>query len=201
MIPKISQAYYTFLSAFVSSTHFSGFDQGLVLTAIRIPLVEHIERDNNGELQLSRTPAMLVTNPLLDNLVLNAHAAFSLYFLTTPRLAKYLGGLDGLAAVINVGLLSSALVREFSSTSVEQIQDERKLWLLAHFISLHRLQNRSSQEPEFLRALSLQLSRSSSDIISRIDAQDPELNESSEGGESDGNISPPLPTFVKEELL
>jgi ubiquitin-protein ligase E3 C len=122
--------------------------------------------------------------------------------LTTPNLANFLGGLDELAAVVNVGLLSSALVHEFSSTSVDQIAHERRLWLLAHFISLHRLQRRSSQEPEFLRALSLQLSASSADIVGRIDASDPEvLQESADSDETSKGKASPLPSFVKDELL
>jgi ubiquitin-protein ligase E3 C len=125
-----------------------------------------------------------------------------LYFLTTPNLATFLGGFDELAAVVNVGFLSSALVHEFSSTSVDQIAPERRLWLLAHFISLHRLQRRSSQEPEFLRALSLQLSASSGDIVGRIDALDPEvLQESADSDEATKDKAPPLPIFVKDELL
>jgi ubiquitin-protein ligase E3 C len=125
-----------------------------------------------------------------------------LYFLTTPNLANFLGGFDELAAVVNVTLLSSALVHEFSSTSVDQIAHERKLWLLAHFISLHRLQRRSSQEPEFLRALSLQLSGSSGDIVGRIDASDPEvLQESADSDEASKGKASPLPAFVKDELL
>ncbi|KAH6724153.1 hypothetical protein BKA61DRAFT_727890 [Leptodontidium sp. MPI-SDFR-AT-0119] len=184
VIPKISRAYYTYLSQYISSGEISKNNRDLALTAIRIPLVEHIELNNN------------------DEIVLNAHAAFSLCFLTTPDLGGSLGGFDELAAIVNVELLSSALVREFSSAFVEHIQDERRLWLLAHFIVIHRLQRRSSQEPEFLRALSLQLSFSSGAIIGRMDAHDPETNqESIDGVETDRNLPLPLPTFVKNELL
>jgi len=127
--------------------------------------------------------------------------ALALNFLTTPHLAIRLGSLDELAAILNLGSLSSALVREYSSSSVDQIPKEGRLWLLAHFISLHRLQRRSSQEPEFLRALSLQLSGSSSEIVGRIDATDPEtLQESADSGDA-SKSQPPLPPFVKDELL
>ena len=127
--------------------------------------------------------------------------ALALNFLTTPHLATRLGSLDELAAILNLGSLSSALVREYSSSSVDQIPKEGRLWLLAHFISLHRLQRRSSQEPEFLRALSLQLSGSSSEIVGRIDTTDPEtLQESADSGDA-SKSQPPLPPFVKDELL
>jgi ubiquitin-protein ligase E3 C len=109
--------------------------------------------------------------------------------------------LNDLAAVLNLGTLSSALVHEYGSSSVSQLLSERRLWLLAHFISLHRLQRRSGQEPEYLRALSLQLSGSSTEIVGRIDAADPEtLHEATEIGDA-GKALPPLPTFVKDELL
>lgn len=142
------------------------------------------------------------TNVAIDKIILDAYAAFALCFLITPGLADFLGGLAGLSAVVNVELLSSALLLELSSAPVEHMQDERNLWLLAHFVSLHRLQKRSSQEPEFLRALSLQLSRSSGEIIGRIDAPDPEVDpDPNDSGEVEESISIPLPLFVKEELL
>lgn len=141
-------------------------------------------------------------NLLPDEVILNAYAAFSLFFLVTPALADLLGGLDSLAGVVNVRLLSSALIHEFSTVSVEQIQDERKLWLLAHFVSIHRLQHQSTQEPEYLRALSLQLSRSSGDIIGRIDVDNTEvLQQSSDEDEAKRSATPPLPPFIKHELL
>ncbi|KAJ5042822.1 uncharacterized protein L3040_004215 [Drepanopeziza brunnea f. sp. 'multigermtubi'] len=184
VFPMISRSYYTFLSELVSGNGFPKYDTNLVLNAIRMPLTERINLNNK------------------DGIVLNAHAAFALYFLTTPKLAESLGGLAALSTIVNVGLLSSALVLELSSAPVDHKQDDRSLWLLAHFISLHRLQHRSSQEPEFLRALSLQLSRSSGEIVGRIDASDPEiLPDSNDGGEVERSISAPLPPFVKNELL
>lgn len=117
-------------------------------------------------------------------------------------MGSLLGGLDELAQLVNVGLLSTALVREFSSSSTDQIQPSDQLWLLAHFIALHRLQRRSSQEPEFLRGLSLQLSSCSSEIVGRIDSADPEvLEESANSDAAQGNGGTPLPSFINDELL
>ena len=113
-----------------------------------------------------------------------------------------MSGLYELAPLVNVGLLSTALVRVFSSNSAEQVQPSGRLWLLAHFIALHRLQQRSSQEPEFLRALSLQLSSCSGDIVGRIDSTDPEVVEEAVNSESSqGSVVPPLPLPIKDELL
>ena len=87
------------------------------------------------------------------------------------------------------------MIREYSSA--ERVRSHDQLWLLAHFIGLHRLQKRSSQEPEFLRALSLQLSSCSEEIIGRIDTADLEITEES----SQASRIPPLPRFVRDELL
>ena len=125
----------------------------------------------------------------------------ALNFLTTPNLANLLGSLDELAVVLNLSTLSSALVREYSSSAGNQLRSDGKLWLLANFISLHRIQQRSGQEPEYLRALSLQLSGSSTEIVGRIDATDSEtLQEAADSNDVSKPISP-LPPFVRDELL
>ncbi|RDL39570.1 Uncharacterized protein BP5553_03910 [Venustampulla echinocandica] len=159
-------------------------DKDLVLTAIKIPLEGRSGLDSHDEANF------------------DAHAAFAFYFLTTPNLAAALGGLEQLAGIIDIRLVSIALVRGFSSDVAIQVQNESKLWLLANFISLHRLQHRDSQEPDFLRALSIQLSNSSADIVGRIDATDPDvLQQSADSDEVETDNIPPLPHFVKEELL
>lgn len=98
-------------------------------------------------------------------------------------------------------MLSSALVRAYFTNSTDQLPVDKRLWLLAHFIAIHRLQRRSSQEPEYLRALSLQLSDSSSEIIGRIDTEDPEVLEESSDSDDSAKAPVPLPTYVKDELL
>jgi ubiquitin-protein ligase E3 C len=134
--------------------------------------------------------------------------------LTTPELGKLLDGLDEIARLVNVGLLSTALIREYSNTAERtQPTPSGQLWLLAHFIALHRLQRRSSQEPEFLRALSLQLSSCSGDIVGRVDstelvaalsAPDVELVEESVNN-SDltraSTVPALLPSPIRDELL
>lgn len=124
----------------------------------------------------------------------------SLEFLTTPYLENLLHGLDHLAAAINVEVLSGVLVRELSSSSADYVLSDSRLWLLAHFIALHRLQQGNSQEPEFIRALSLQLSSSSSEVVGRIDIEDAEPLQESGDSEDVNLVSPPLPPFVKDQL-
>jgi ubiquitin-protein ligase E3 C len=119
-----------------------------------------------------------------------------------PNFGISLGGLEEISTFIDVGLLSTALVREFSSRLGDQIPPRGRLWLLAHFIALHRLQNRSSQEPEFLRALSLQLSSSSAEIVGRVELTDSEMAiDSVDRDDSLQKSPPPLPAFIKNELL
>lgn len=183
--PAVSQAYYTFLSALLSTPtpDVPSLDRTVLLDAVLNPL-KGFGLAQGGDV------------------VLATYTTFALYFLTTPDLAVRLGGLDELAKVVDVHLLSAALVREFSSSSVEQTDQEKNLWLLAHFISLHRRQQKISQEPNFLRALSLQLPRSSVDILSRVDAQDPEaISESEDPDTAVHAVQAPLPIFIKEELL
>jgi len=197
---QISRAYYALLSDLVSGARRLRLDRSQIMTAIRIPLEEHIELDKNGKLlsYCIPVPARLTG---LDEISYDAYAALALNFLTTPDLANQLGSLDELSAILNLSILSSALVREYSSRSDNQLQSERRLWLLAHFISLHRLQRRSGQEPEYLRALSLQLSGSSSEIVGRIDATDPETLQDATDSGAVNKAPAPLPAFVKDELL
>ncbi|KAH6680363.1 hypothetical protein B0J14DRAFT_623940 [Halenospora varia] len=184
IFPRISRKYYTFLSRLCTENAGNSVNRDLILTAIRIPLADFDVRSREG------------------GRVLPAYAAFAFCFLTTPNLSAILGPLNKLAAVVDVTLLSAVLVKEFSSSDAAEIQHEGRLWLLAHFISLYRLQLRDSQEPEYIRALSIQLSSSSSQIVGRIDVTDPEvLQESADSDDAEISVVPPLPPFVKAELL
>ncbi len=145
---------------------------------------------------------VILANQGIEEVALAAHAAFALYFLTTPNLAAHLGELIGLSHAVNMRLLSSAIVRDFSSSSADQVDPDRKLWLLSHFIAIHRLQPNNGQEPDYLRALSLQLSSCSSDILGQIEAQDSEpIQESTESDGLSKTTLPALPAFIREELL
>jgi ubiquitin-protein ligase E3 C len=101
--------------------------------------------------------------------VIDIYASLALHFLTTPNLETRLGGFQDLASKININRLAEAIVREYTSNTISQVPPESRLWLLAHFIALYDLRQRNDQEPESLRALSIQLSACSSDIIGRID--------------------------------
>ncbi|KAG9235869.1 hypothetical protein BJ875DRAFT_253871 [Amylocarpus encephaloides] len=179
----LGRAYYTFLSTLCSGKTLATDDKSLILMAVAAPLKQHTS--NRDE------------DPLLD-----AYSAFASCLLTTPNLTNVFGGLSELAAIIDIGVLSAALVRKFSSSLTFQFHNEARLWLLAHFISLHRLGQGYGQEPNFVRALSVQLSSSSTEIVGRIlGTETMRLEQLGSDGEGYQNSLSPLPPFVKEELL
>lgn len=117
-------------------------------------------------------------------------------------LSETLGGLEELAASVNIELLSEALVRASKTNALLAVQPQPRLWLLAHLIRLNRLRHGTSQEPIYMRALSVLISSSASEIVGRIDADDSEPLPHSADDEDDTHINAqPLPRFVKEELV
>jgi ubiquitin-protein ligase E3 C len=117
-------------------------------------------------------------------------------------LSESLGGLEELAASVNIELLSEALVLASKSNALLAVQPQPRLWLLAHLIRLNRLRHGTSQEPIYMRALSVLISSSVGEIVGRIDADDSEPLPHSADDEDDTHINAqPLPRFVKEELI
>ncbi|KAA8572715.1 hypothetical protein EYC84_003305 [Monilinia fructicola] len=149
----------------------------------------------------------LASKKLIYRPSLETYSAMASKFLTTPDLEARLGGLQGIITKISISRLAAAIVSDYSNISILQSNPEAKLWLLAHFIAMYNLQQRSEQEPELLRALSLQLSACSVDIIGRIDAIKPTANVTqNEEGEESGNAAGaqlvrPLPVFISTQLM
>ena len=116
-------------------------------------------------------------------------------------LSETLGGLEELAASVNIEFLSETLIRASKTNTLLAIQPQPRLWLLAHLIRLNRLRHGTSQEPIYMRALSVLISSSASEIVGRIDTDDSETLPHSADDEDDTHINAqPLPRFVKEEL-
>lgn len=129
---------------------------------------------------------------------ISAYNAFAHAFLSTPNLSEHLGGLQGLAGLVDITLLSEALLSKPSNV----IQSESRFWLLAHFIGLHRLNEGSHQSPTYMRALTVLLSDSANEIVGRIDAQDPEnAKQPHEDDDEEQYFEVPLPAFVRDELV
>lgn len=138
----------------------------------------------------------------LDDIALSAYSAFALVFLPTANLSKILGGLEELAGFVNVTYLSEAIIRAAASTALFAVEAELRLWLLAHFINLHRLNRGVSQEPGYMRAISILLSSSASEIVDRIDIEDMDgLQQAGEEDDEGHAFLLPLPRFVKDELI
>lgn len=133
---------------------------------------------------------------------LNTYSAMASQLLTTPDLEAKLGGLQGLTSRINISRLAVAIVHDYPSISTSQSNPEAKLWLLAHFIAMYHSQKHSEQESELLRALSLQLSACSVDIIGRVhgvnlSSNSPQIEEDEESsGMVGAQLDRCLPIFI-----
>lgn len=136
---------------------------------------------------------------MLDQILLNSYTAFALDFLTTPDLESRLGTLRELADGVDASLLDTALVQEFSTSRATELSSMSKLWLLSHFIDIRHNLSQGSHELNFIRALSLQLAASPSDLVGRIDPEDMEpVRESDE--DAVVIAYPPLSTYIKNKL-
>ncbi len=123
-------------------------------------------------------------------------------FLTVAGLCEILGDLEELAAHVNIDLLSEALIRASKTNTLLAVQPQPRLWLLAHLIRINRIRHGTNQEPIYMRALSVLISSSASEIVGRIDADELESLHHSTDDEDDTHINTqPLPRFVKEELV
>lgn len=137
-----------------------------------------------------------------DENALTAYNSFALLFLTIVDLSEILGGLEGLAAGVNMELLSETLIRASKSNTLLAINPQSRLWLLAHLIRINRLRHGTHQEPIYMRALSVLISSSASEIVGRIDSDESEPLHHAAEDEDDTDIAmQSLPRFVKDELI
>lgn len=136
-----------------------------------------------------------------DDAILDSYISFGMHFLTTPDLIIYFGQLDKMSSFINMNLLSSALIREFTMNCNDQTEPEAKLWLLAHFIFISRLKNRDMKYSEYLKALSLQLSSFPEDVLAKIEYLDSENAQAKKDTDNSTELSITVPEFVSKELF
>ncbi|KAI9729338.1 MAG: hypothetical protein M1818_008538 [Claussenomyces sp. TS43310] len=178
--PKFVDRYYEVIRSLVGQLSSVKLYGDLLLDALRYPLIEHIDIDNSR--------SMLST----------AYGAFATRFLTTPYLSDYLGGLQALSAVVDIDILSESIIKAVPTLTHEAEDD---LWLLAHLICLHKLKEGTAQESSYLRALSVLLSGSASEILARIDLQDDQRSESVPGDDRVFKNRQYLPDFISNELI
>lgn len=179
--PRIARKYFEVLASLARKVKSSGESRQLLLESVRIALADHKDLPNN--------------QPLL----LDTYSSFALGFLTSPHLSDNLGGFDQLATYVDAKMLSNAIAKPETSRAVFSLESNLRLWLLAHYIRLQRLQRGRNHDPSFVRAISTLLSSSSSDIVDRIGADD-----DAKPGDDDIDDQPvvtPLPHFVKAEVV
>lgn len=175
--------YYEILSKLLSSEGCSIECKPTIFDAIVAPLVEHIDIED------------------AHRLLLDAYIGMAFSFLTTPDLIDKLDGMKALAAMIDIDLLSQAILQDTSISILGGMNPESRLWLLSHFICLHNLCLTHHQEPSYLRALSTILSRAASDIFGRIEASQPDSLDAP--NEEEGSEIPiqPLPEFIRNQVI
>lgn len=131
---------------------------------------------------------------------LAAYIALAYTILIRPNLSKEKDILQHLASIIDVGILSRAILQDTSVTRLSTMKSEARLWLLSHFIYLHNLCSSHSQEPNYIKALSVILSFSANDIFGRIEvSQNPADDIDDEVEER--KRPKPLPEFIKTQVV
>lgn len=114
---------------------------------------------------------------------------FTRSFLTQPGILVFEQNIDLISTRVDMLRLSATLIETLSGSSSLTLQNEERLWLLAHFIALQRANNQVLFHPLFLRALSMQLSTLSGQISSAFGA-----------GVSNKKSCLDLPPYVRAEL-
>ncbi|KAK2737700.1 hypothetical protein FQN57_007448 [Myotisia sp. PD_48] len=153
--------------------------------------------------------AVLAPLQLFTSETLEAYYWFALMYLTIPSLQECIGSLDKIATSVNYKLLASALDSRALQYQEFLLQDqaEKRIWLLAYFIYIHRTAlggNAANYIPEvlFVKVASFLLSSASTEISQRH-----EIEEISDGADEDDDPNgrlqklKPLPLFVRNELL
>lgn len=131
---------------------------------------------------------------------LAAYIALAYTILIRPNLSQKKDVLQHLASIVDVGILSRAILQDTSVTRLSAMKSEARLWLLSHFIYLHNLRSSHSQEPNYIKALSIILSFSANDIFGRIEvSQDPSDDMDDEVEER--QRPQPLPDFIKTQVV
>ncbi|KAI9806028.1 MAG: hypothetical protein M1833_004435 [Piccolia ochrophora] len=143
----------------------------------------------------------------LTSETLAAYEGFARSLLPTPGLDAALDGLDDLSTGLNFRLLTTALDALLRCYSPELLLGpagrEGILWLLAHFIYLHRhtyetdVSHRSPPESDYVVVVSTLLGAVADDVSKRIDVEDAAMAEP-----GDGKSTPlaPLPQFVRQQI-
>ena len=181
---KVIERYYATLSKILGHEGYSIEHEPTLREAIAAPLIEHIESEDG------------------QRFLLDAYIGLAFSLLTTPNLADKFDGMKELAAIVDVGVLSQAMLQDTSISALSVMNPESRLWLLSHFICLHNLRLTHRQEPSYLRALSTILSLSANDIFGRIEVSQQQGSQDTSNDEEDEERPPqPLPEFIRNQVV
>lgn len=183
---KVASVYYSTLSSVIKSETATYKEPSSLLTAIQTPLLQPLDRVNAPETMFK------------------TYVAFATFLLTVPNLCERIQGMEDLLSGLDIEILSQAILLLATSSSVSALRSESRLWLLAHFITVHRFQKQNVREVSYLRALTVLLSACAAEMVGRIDIHEPQEEDvavAEEDGDSEPRISAPLPQFVKNELI
>ena len=180
---KAITRYYEILSHLLIRGDLTNQTKTEIFQAVAAPLVEKSDIDDG------------------QRLLHDAYVSMAFSLLTTPDLISRIGDMKSLAKIVNIDVLSQAILRGDSRAILGDMNPESRLWLLSHFIYLHNLCLIQRQEPGYIRALSTILSLSANDIFGRIEVSQPgALDTSNEEGDSE-ILRQALPEFIRSQVI
>ncbi|KAK0617058.1 hypothetical protein B0T14DRAFT_589417 [Immersiella caudata] len=138
-----------------------------------------------------------VADRSLDIFAQTAYHEFAFSFLTQSNLKWFEDHVGLFADTVDMGLLSGSIIASASSEPKTPEPQSASLWLLAHFIALHRAKKLQALHPQYLRALYLLLCISSH----RIREYFVSGSRASIGEEADDIAQEILPPYVSKSLL
>lgn len=132
---------------------------------------------------------------------LAAFIGLAFTILTRSSLSQEVVALDGLASIIDIHILSKAMLQDKAVATLGLMDPEKRLWLLSHFIYLHNSRSEHSQKSTYIKALSTILSFSANDIFGRIEVSQENASDDSDDDSQGGSRRQPLPEFVKNQVI
>lgn len=151
----------------------------------------------SGPLREAMAAPLLLTK---DDGNLAAFIGLAFTILTRSSLSQEIAALDGLASIIDIHILSKAMLQDKAVVTLGSMDPEKRLWLLSHFIYLLNSRSEHIQEPIFVKALSTILAFSANDIFGRIEVSQENVSDDSDDDAEGGSRRQPLPEFVKNQV-
>ena len=142
-------------------------------------------------------PVKAASNRSLDTFTQTAYHEFAFSFLTQSNLTWFEDHVGLFADTVDMGLLSESITASAPGEPKTPEPQSAFLWLLAHFIALHRTKKLQALHPQYLGALYLLLCISSH----RIREYFVSGSRASSNEETDDIAQETLPPYVSDNLL